>query len=430
MWSVLPALLTQRLPPALLDHLLSLTYTSPVGVAYTGSTPPHWQEISLQQYHRKVPTHMHTVPGDCSSESQAPDRHTRVWQYLPPPAVKKRAKEPCSEYQFELSLSPSSPPLGCISVRLCLPSARCLSDTAAISLLLPSRVVEGSASGQFSRLECEDPQILCGPIMLKPLVDVTGCAVQVLFMWPFCSGILRVSLLTQVSFTHPLLLSPHPPLTLLLRLEQLFAVDYSEVVLTTAEAHTPSNVKTGGLRRRGCIVRHGGPSPRLQHHMNSKCRAVLDQCYLSLSLFPLSQDTRLQPTMDTLLSLISKEEFLLNLTLAACHYHVAEKEYDNLPPSLQAVVDGLSDDNMKDTAFNEFPESRGKGGSGGTVMQSLQLLCWVSGLQAGLSDREGMGLLHRAVSQLISSLLHTCYFSSHSRQTAHYCTRLVISLYR
>lgn len=213
----------------------------------------------------------------------------------------------------------------------------------------------------------------------------------------------------------------------MLILQQLFAVDYSEVVVSTAEAHTPSNVKTGGLRRRGCIVRHGGPTHRLQHHMNSKCRAVLDQCYLSLSLYPLSQHTRptdATPNMDTLLSLMSKEEFLLNLTLAACQYHVTKKEYDHLPPSLQAAVD---DDNMKDAAISE---SQGKGGSGGMVVKSLQLLCWVSSVEAGLSDREGMGLLHRAVSQLILSLLYTCYFSSHSRRTAHYCTRLVISLYR
>lgn len=183
---VLAGLLTQRLAPSLLDHLLSLTYTSPVGVAYTGSTPPHWQEISLQQYHRKVPTHMHTVPGDPSSESHAPNSHTRVWQYLPPPPVKKRARESCSEYQFELSLDPSCPPLGCISVRLCLPSARCLSDAAAISLILPSR---GTESVQSNRLDSED-LVLCGPIMLKPLVDVTGCTVQVLSIWPLCSGIL------------------------------------------------------------------------------------------------------------------------------------------------------------------------------------------------------------------------------------------------
>ena len=129
--------------------------------------------------------------------------------------------------------------------------------------------------------------------------------------------------------------------------------------------------------------------------------------------------------MDTLLSLISKEEFLLNLTLAACQYHITQKEYDHLPPSLQAAVD---DEHVKDKECSS--RSEGKGGSGGVMMKSLQLLCWVSGVEAGLSDREGMGLLHRAVSQLILSLLHTCYFSSHSRRTAHYCTRLVVSLYR
>lgn len=238
--------------------------------------------------------------------------------------------------------------------------------------------------------------------------------------------------LPQASFTHPLLLSSPPPLALVLRLEQLFAGDYKDVVTSTAEANTPSSVKTGGLRRRGCIVRHGGPTHRLQQHMNSKSRAVLDQCYLCVCLYPLSQDSRqadLQLNMDNLLSLMSKEEFLLNLTLAACQYHITRKEYDLLPSSLQTVVDGLNNDDVEGRGFEEIPTA-GKAGNGGMIMPSLQLLCWVSGVQAGLSHREGIELLHRAVSRVIVSLLYSCYFSSHSRQTAHCCSRLLISLYR
>ena len=91
-------LLTQPLTPPTLDHLLSLTHTSPVGVAYSSSAPQHWQEISLQQFHRRTPTHMHVAPGD--GESHTPSsNHTRVWQYLPPPTVKTaRAKEAQTKY--------------------------------------------------------------------------------------------------------------------------------------------------------------------------------------------------------------------------------------------------------------------------------------------------------------------------------------------
>lgn len=206
------------------------------------------------------------------------------------------------------------------------------------------------------------------------------------------------------------------------------------MVSSTAEANTPTTMKTGGLRRRGCIVRHGGPTHRLQQQVNSKSRAVLDQCYLCISLYPLSQDSRpadVHLNMDTLLSLMSKEEFLLNLTMAACQYRITRKEYDLLPSSLQTIVDGLNEDKVG-RGFKKSPtaESCKKAGNGGMVMQSLQLLCWVSGVQASLSDSEGIALLHRAVSQVIVSLLYTCYFSSYSRQTAHCCSRLLVSLYR
>ena len=108
--------------------------------------------------------------------------HVSVLASPPPPHS--------SEYQFELSLDSGSPPLGCVSVRLCLPSARCLSDTASLSLLLPlrGRGEEGGdeRAGQQGRWVhrsagglLETAEVLCGPVLLKPLVDVTGCSVQV-----------------------------------------------------------------------------------------------------------------------------------------------------------------------------------------------------------------------------------------------------------
>lgn len=92
-----------------------------------------------------------------------------------------------SAFHFEVSLDSSCPALGCVSVRLCLPSARCLSDTATVSLLLPARGEGGRAStasgfrygGHRGTTGYEGAKVLCGPIKLKPLVDITGCVVQV-----------------------------------------------------------------------------------------------------------------------------------------------------------------------------------------------------------------------------------------------------------
>lgn len=96
--------LAKRLSLSSLSQLLSLTYTSPVGVAYSGSAPQYWREISLQQYHRKVPTHMHG-PSPGNRDNHTPSDHTRVWQYLPPPSVRNGTKT--NKYTHSLSLSHS-----------------------------------------------------------------------------------------------------------------------------------------------------------------------------------------------------------------------------------------------------------------------------------------------------------------------------------
>lgn len=203
--------------------------------------------------------------------------------------------------------------------------------------------------------------------------------------------------------------------------------------MSAAEAHTPSTVKTGPLRRRGC-VRHSGGSHRLQQQMNTKCRAVPEQCYLSLSLYPLCRDTRpaeVEPCMDTLLRLMEKKDFILNLTLGACRYRVTRQEYDGLLPSLQAVVDGCKDDDGEGGGSKDSPatETHREGGME-AQLQCLQLLCWVGCVHDGVSDKEGVEMVRAAVGQLLVSLLHACFFYSHSRQTAHYCSRLIVSLHR
>ena len=89
--SIHVVLLREHLTSCILDGLLSLIATSPVGVAYTARSTRYWKEINLQQFHRKVPTHMHPVPcGGCGDkEGHTHKDHTRVWQYIPPPTHNK-----------------------------------------------------------------------------------------------------------------------------------------------------------------------------------------------------------------------------------------------------------------------------------------------------------------------------------------------------
>ena len=234
-----------------------------------------------------------------------------------------------------------------------------------------------------------------------------------------CTVRFNVWVVLQVSFTHPLLLSSPLPPTLGLRLDQLFSVDYREVVMTAAEANAPTPAKTTGLRRRGAIIRHGNHH-RLQTHVNTKPhRAVPEQCYLSLSLYPLTHQSQPTTPINTLLRLINERVFLLNVILGACLYRVTRREWESLPSPLQALVNG---------GGREGEEREGEGG--GLQLQCLQLLCWVSHLQDGVSGEEGIEMVRGMVGRLLVSLFHACFIASHSRQTAHYCSRLIVCLHR
>ncbi len=97
---------------------------------------------------------------------------------------------PCSaRHLFELTPSHSSAPIGCVTVTIGFANSQCISDSAVLYLLLPKRKCPG---GVYDRPEGErfhfeesdlrvpsDAERLCGPIRIKPLIDVTGKSAQV-----------------------------------------------------------------------------------------------------------------------------------------------------------------------------------------------------------------------------------------------------------
>ena len=76
---LLPDILSRPLTLEDLDQFTTLTKTSPEGVAFTGSAPYEWQEISFLQHHRRSPIHMH-LPQEVGRTV-----YKRIWQYKPPP---------------------------------------------------------------------------------------------------------------------------------------------------------------------------------------------------------------------------------------------------------------------------------------------------------------------------------------------------------
>ena len=89
---------------------------------------------------------------------------------------------PSSQHLFELVPELPSASIGCVSVKFCFANAQCLCENAAVSLLLPKweRLDGGGERFRFKEVGLPpDAELLCGPVKLKTLVDVTGRSAQV-----------------------------------------------------------------------------------------------------------------------------------------------------------------------------------------------------------------------------------------------------------
>ena len=265
------AVLGRPLTSSELDQLLLLTQTASEGVPFSGSTPGDWREISLLQYHRQSPIHLHKDRRRGKKEEGA-GQTSRIWQYQPPsgavlPGVRcvcvwggmgVRAclhitcilTLPC-RYTFEVLPSyKSSSPIGSIVLNLTFANAQCLGEEAAVSLLLPKwdqLSLEMDTPTKLQDVQ-SNSEVLLGPVRVKPFVDVTGRSVY-------------------VTLIHPRLSATRPPI-LWLVVENLFASEFNEVSFT-AEA-TSSAIQRGTWRTK-TFRHHLRPG---QSESSSKTKAV------------------------------------------------------------------------------------------------------------------------------------------------------------
>ena len=133
------------------------------------------------------------------------------------------------------SLGPSV--LGCVSIRLTFANVRCISELATMSLLVPHETGgQACISGEWDMNGSPylaygtERKVLCGPVWLKPLIDITEQAVQVVFAHPQLH-----------SQTHILFVS----------VSHLFSSEYTDV--SYYEDHVPAS---GDLSSRRQAWRH------------------------------------------------------------------------------------------------------------------------------------------------------------------------------
>lgn len=300
--------------------------------------------------------------------------------------------------------SPYPSPIGCVSIKFSFTNAQCLSDEASVSLLLPKwDQPEGERPKHKRPLNAK---LICGAVKLKPLVDVTGQS-------------------AQVCFCHPHLLSCKPAVLWLL-FKDLFSSNYNEITAAGDPATTlsSSSHQRGNWRTRA--FRHHVPR---SSDSNGKMKPLSVHSTIAVTFYPLNNSRSVGNELDLLLKLIRRTEFVTLVALTACGYRVESAEFKTLPSSLQALVEGGQSKSV--TEEEQF--------------KAMELLCWMTVVHGCNADHHlgfsqglilltpflpsGEGVVVRAVSQLLISLLHACFIRG-NRMLSHKCVWLLVSLCR
>ena len=253
-----------------------------------------------------------------------------------------------SWYLFELfpaqHPSPYPSPVGSVSIKFSFTNAQCLSDKASVSLLLPKwDQPEGESPKHKEPLNAEP---ICGPVKLKPLVDVTGQS-------------------AQLCFCHPRLLSCKSAVFWLL-IEDLFSSDYNDITAAgdPAVTQSPSPHQRGNWRTRA--FRHHVP-----RSSDSKMKPISEHSTIAVTFYPLNNTCNMENELDLLLKLIRRAEFVTLVTLTACGYRVEAAESKALSSSLQAFVE----------------EGQGKSVTVEEQFKAMELLCWMAVVHGCKAER-------------------------------------------
>lgn len=227
-------------------------------------------------------------------------------------------------------------PLTSIKVKLTFAVPSCINDRAVLTLYHLKRTAHEQDQIQEDQIRgCE---VICGPIRVKPFIDITGQSLQ-------------------LSLSHPSLLStPVPPL--LVVLDDLFVDNYSQLTEDAAKSYESKQDSTNSSLRRKHLLR----SRQLRHLPQTKTQSV-QQTTMQISVFSQSKAFCSTPVSRKLLRAMCKYDTLLvtQLVLLVCDCKIIEEEYVNLSgPVREMATHGTEKIKMEDR------------------VKALELLCWIS----------------------------------------------------
>lgn len=278
---------------------------------------------------------------------------TNFASLIPPPLPSSLCVH-LSSSLFTFELSPrSSSPIGCVAVRISFVHGHCLSNGASASLFM----AEASVPLHGGRIE---RTALCGPIRLKPLVNLTGQGVSLNLCSPLLMG--------------------HAHKVLWLELEGLFASDYNEISAAAAAAKQSTPTSSGphphrtacGLVRKGAIYR--------RQHLAGPAQATTppEQATVSVSVYPASVAPNECDT-DLVLRYYQSRHHLTRIVLAACNYSVEEEEFRGLSDEAKRALEHY---HAGSVGAEREAEERSGGGEGQEQYDAFDVLCWMAAAES------------------------------------------------
>lgn len=258
---------------------------------------------------------------------------------------------------FKLYIPRKSLSLNSVRFKLNFATSSCIDELATVTLSVvrsegSGKEFEGSDAGykgSDAGYQGSEYKVLCGPILIKPFLDVTDLSIT-------------------LTLSHFELLSSLQS-TLILTFSNLFVKDYLQLTEEASQDKTSKkhDSYTGSGRNasdfrytmRCRIIRRAQPPKPV----------IINHCTLLVTLFPYNGKLSLQSRRG-LLPLVFCEEFVYKLLLHVCQYHLVENEHQSLPESLHPLL--LSDHQL------EYSEDQ---------FNALNVLCWIMSLADCQNDR-------------------------------------------
>uniref|UniRef100_A0A1X7VLP9 UBC core domain-containing protein n=1 Tax=Amphimedon queenslandica TaxID=400682 RepID=A0A1X7VLP9_AMPQE len=323
------------------------------GLPFIGFSHNCWTELHPLQYYQYNPRHMLQKQERSSLVNGSELFNTKIWKYQP-----ELDNGESFSHTFQIKFSSEEiPSISSLRIKINVASPACISDQATLSL----SVLRIPSCDQYrnSPAGSEDQTrflTLCGPIFIKPYIDVTDLSLT-------------------VSLSHPLLLSSHQS-TLLLSFEDLFPLNYSSLTkeMADSESAVTSDQKTYPSRRsffKTIIVLSSQLlEPILKYcYVTAGSRLLAHKCAQFISILSRSdgddtstsqRDSFLSSLSDSFISLspslplVSSSYSLQWFLRQLCHY-VPPHLIGRIGPVLLEQLVGLSHERLlRDSSFTQL----------------------------------------------------------------------------